>query len=263
MSGTLLSGRHIAITRPSNQAEALRLLVEAEGGEALLFPLIKIVPLEDYSQFDELIADIPQYDWAIFISTNAVQHGMPLLLRRGKLPSHLQFAAIGPVTAAELANFGVTNVLMPQDRFDSEALLSLPELQDMAGKRCMIVRGVGGHELIANTLTQRGAEVTFAECYQRFNPQKDAGQLQALWQNKALDAIVVTSSEAMRHLLALASDDLKGPQHASWLRNIAICVNHARIADEALRAGLFAHVADAPGDEAMLRCLIRALNHSI
>src|SRR5690606_18073827 len=149
----------------------------------------------------------------------------------GKLPSHLQFAAIGPVTAAELANFGVTNVLMPQDRFDSEALLSLPELQDMAGKRCMIVRGVGGRELIANTLTQRGAEVTFAECNQRFNRQNDAGQLQALWQNKALDAIVVTSSEAMRHLLALASDDLKGPQHASWLRNIAICVNHARIAD--------------------------------
>ncbi|MDX9951379.1 MAG: uroporphyrinogen-III synthase [Methylophilaceae bacterium] len=262
MSGHALSGRHVVITRPPGQADKLQALIAAEGGEAVLFPLIAIAPLQDYSRFDAVIAELPHYDWIFFISSNAVQYGMPLLRKRGALPPDLKFAAIGPVTAAELANFGVTGVLMPHDRFDSEALLALPEMQDMAGKRCMIVRGVGGRELLAQTLAQRGATVTFAECYQRLNPQTDAGFLQSLWQNRALDALVVTSSEAMRHLLALAAADLQKPPASSWLRNTALCVNHARIAEEAARSGLHAHVADAPGDAAMLQCLKRALNQS-
>ncbi|HEY8354245.1 MAG TPA: uroporphyrinogen-III synthase [Methylophilaceae bacterium] len=261
MTTLALAGRNIAITRPPDQAEKLQALIAAEGGETVLFPLIAIVPLQDYGRFEAVVDGLSSYDWIIFISTNAVQYGMPRLVARG-LPAGLRFAAIGPVTAAELANFGVTDVLIPHARFDSEALLALPEMQDMRGKRCLIVRGVGGRELLAKTLAERGAEVTFAECYQRFNPQNDAGLLQSLWQNRALDALVVTSSEAMRNLLALASDDLQGPTNSSWLRNTIICVNHARIAEEAAQAGLHAHVADAPGDVAMLQCLIRALNLS-
>jgi uroporphyrinogen-III synthase len=263
MSGLALSGCHVAVTRPPGQADRLQALVSAEGGKVVLFPLIAIAPLQDYTRFEAVIADLPQYDWIFFISSNAVQHGMPYLLKRGALPPHLEFAAIGPVTAAELEKFGVHQVLIPQERFDSETMLALPQMQDMAGKRCMIVRGVGGRELLAETLRQRGATVTFAECYQRLNPQNDTGFLQMLWQNKALDAIVVTSSEAMRHLLQLAADDLQKPRSSSWLRNTALCVNHARIADAAAQAGLHAHVADAPGDAAMLQCLKRALKHSL
>ena len=262
MSKPALSGRHVAITRPLGQAEKLQSLIAAEGGEAVLFPLIAIAPLQDYTAFDAVIAGLAQYDWLIFISSNAVQYGMPRLLKQGALPERLQFAAIGPVTAAELGQFGVQQVLTPIDRFDSEALLALPQMQAVAGKRCMIVRGVGGREVLAQTLVQRGATVTFAECYQRVNPQTDAGLLQTLWQNKALDALVVTSSEAMRHLLGLAADDLLKPLPESWLRNTRICVNHARIGEEAAHHGLNIHIAEAPGDTAMLQCLIRALNHS-
>jgi uroporphyrinogen-III synthase len=37
-------------------------------------------------------------------------------------------------------------------------------------------------------------------------------------------------------------------------------VNHARIAEEPIQFGLNVEVATAPGDEAMLACLINALN---
>jgi uroporphyrinogen-III synthase len=262
MSKSALFGRHVVITRPLGQAEKLQSLVKAEGGEAVLFPLIAIAPLRDYTAFDAAIAELAQYDWLIFISSNAVQYGMPRLLKQGALPKQLQFAAIGPVTAAELGRFGVQQVLTPIDRFDSEALLALPQMQAVAGKRCMIVRGVGGREVLAQTLTARGASVTFAECYQRVNPQSDARLLQTLWQNKELDALVVTSSEAMRHLLALAIDNLQNLSADSWLRNTRICVNHARIAEDVACHDLHVYVADAPGDAAMLQCLIRALNHS-
>jgi uroporphyrinogen-III synthase len=45
-----------------------------------------------------------------------------------------------------------------------------------------------------------------------------------------------------------------------WIRNVKICVNHARIAEEAEAAGLRAFVAEAPGDDAMLACLQQALS---
>ena len=119
----------------------------------------------------------------------------------------------------------------------------------MQGKKVIIVRGIGGREVLADTLKARGAQVTFAECYQRINPQTDCQYLTSLWAQKKLHGIVVTSSEAMRHLL-----DLAGKQ--PWLRQITLFVNHARIAEQALAMDLTVKVAQAPGDEAMLATLI-------
>ncbi|EUJ09269.1 uroporphyrinogen-III synthase [Methylophilaceae bacterium 11] len=249
MSEPTLAGIGIAITRPSDQAKKLTQLIETAGGHVTPFPLIEIAPLDNYSDFEHVIADISAYDWIIFISSNAVQNGMPRLLKQ-PLPSHLKFAAIGPVTAKELQTFGIQKVLIPENRFDSESLLSLPEMHDMQGKKVMIVRGIGGREVLADTLKSRGASVTFAECYQRINPQSNLDVLTQAWLNQQLHAIVVTSSEAMRHLLDLARD-------TTWLKHITICVNHARIAEQPLALGLQVRVAEAPGDKAMFELLIK------
>ncbi|WP_369384943.1 uroporphyrinogen-III synthase [Methylobacillus glycogenes] len=45
---TELHGRHIAITRPENQAKRLSELILAAGGTPVSFPLIAISALEDY-----------------------------------------------------------------------------------------------------------------------------------------------------------------------------------------------------------------------
>ena len=252
----LLDGFGIAITRPVDQAKTLSQLIGNNGGIPISFPLIDIVPLQDYSLFDRTISALEACDWAIFISSNAVQNGMPRVIAQfSQLPPQLKFAAIGPVTADELMQMGAPRVLIPRHRFDSESLLSLPEMHAMQGNRVMIFRGVGGREVLADTLKARGAQVTFAECYQRVNPQSDCVLLEQLWRNQQCHAIVITSSEAMRHLLQMThngSDD--------WIRNIKICVNHARIAEEAEAVGLHVAIANAPGDEAMLDCLQQALS---
>jgi len=243
-----LAGRAIVITRPAEQAQRLAELIATQGGQPILFPLLAIAPLDDYSTFDNTIAHLDSFDWAIFISSNAVQQGMPRV--RPPLPPKLRFAAIGSSTAAELAEFGVYQVLTPKQRFDSEHLLALPQMQEVADQRIVIFRGQGGRELLAEQLRERGAEVVFAECYRRVNPQTDAGDLPRLWQNNQLHAVVVTSSEALRNLIALAGN-------AEWLRSTLLCVNHPRIAELARSHGLRVAVAEEPGDEAMLQCLIR------
>lgn len=244
-----LSGRGIVITRPAEQAHALATLVRAHGGQPILFPLLAIAPLEDDTGFRQELDRATDCQWAIFISSNAVLHGMPRLLQRyPHLPPTLRFAAIGPSTAAELRKFGVADALTPEQRYDSESLLALPEMQAVQGQSIMIFRGVGGRELLAEQLQARGAEIRFVECYRRINPQPDAGDLPRLWQNRQLHAIVVTSSEALRNLIALADN-------AEWLRGTPLCVNHARIGELAQQHGLRAIVATEPGDQGLLNCL--------
>jgi uroporphyrinogen-III synthase len=253
MQSKPLTGIGVAITRPVDQAKKLAALITDAGGTPILFPLIEITPLADYSQFEAIVSDINNYDWAIFISSNAVQNGMPRLLKQG-MPHNLKFAAIGPVTANELEQFGVQAVLIPSSqaeqsnenkaRFDSESLLAMPQMHAMQGKKVMIFRGVGGREVLAETLKTRGGQVIFAECYQRVNPQTDSKILEQLWLDKKLHGVVVTSSEAMRHLLDLAGD-------ADWLHNVTLFVNHARIAELPLNLDLKVAITNAVGDEAM------------
>lgn len=252
MNAKPLLGHHIVITRPIGQAGKLSNLIKEAGGEVVSFPLIEIAPLDNYQAFEEGISRLHEYNWAIFISSNAVQNGMPFVSKR-KLPSSLKFAAIGPSTAAELSKFGIQNTLIPKDRFDSESLLATPEMQAVNNQKVMIFRGIGGREILADTLKSRGADVNFAECYQRINPQQDLSMITTLNQRGELNAIVITSSEAMRHLLAMANNQ-------EWLKNVKLCVNHARIAEEPIQLGLNVEVATAHGDEAMLACLINALN---
>jgi uroporphyrinogen-III synthase len=248
-SDHLLQNLHIAVTRPVEQARSLCTAIEAHGGVAIEFPLIAVSALDDYQQFEQQIKQLPNTDWAIFISSNAVDFAMPLVLKKyDPLPEQLKFAAIGQQTAQALSCYGVKDVLIPQNRYDSETLLALPEMQNVMGKTVTIFRGVGGRELMAETWKTRGAHVYFAESYHRINPQRSTGLLNSQWQQNKLDAVVVTSSEAMRYLLKMAENE-------TWLPHVTLCVNHERIAEQPKQLGLKVLVAEAPGDDAMLQCL--------
>lgn len=250
-----LLGRYIAVTRPHDQAKKLSALIEQAGGHVIPFPLITIAELEDYTLFQAQLGKLTDYDWAIFISTNAVQYAMPRLLRHwGRIPAELRFAAIGPATAAELKKFGIGDTLVPNDRFDSESLLALPEMHNVDSNNIMIFRGLGGREILGETLTNRGAHVEFAESYRRTNAQSDLHALDKYWKQNELDAIVVTSSEAMRHLFDLGAD-------YAWLSRVPLCVNHERVAELPRQKGMQVYVAGASGDEAMLDCVNRALSY--
>lgn len=246
-----LSGLNIVVTRPAHQAAHLASLITAAGGTPILFPVLAIADLPDLAPIHAVIDRLDEFDLAIFISPNAVAKAMNLIRARRALPRHLRIAAVGKGSARALKRLGVEKVIAPEGRFDSEALLALPELGPVQGQRVVIFRGEGGRELLAEELRRRGAVVEYAECYRRVRPDIDSGPLLHLWARGQLAAITVTSTESLHNLF-----DLVGRLGQQWLRDTPVFVPHERIAEAARSLGLARVFVTAPGDEGLVEGLI-------
>jgi uroporphyrinogen-III synthase len=243
---TPLAGLKIVITRPRDQAVQLAQRIEQAGGIPLLFPLLDIAAAQDTQTLYEQISRLAQFDLAIFISPNAVNYGIAAIRAVGNIPSKLKIATVGQGSAKALRELGIAKVIAPTERFDSEGLLALPELQNVSGWKVMIFRGDGGRELLGDTLKMRGATVEYATCYQRSKPQQNAGMLL----DAKPDAITVTSSEALGYLWQMLDDKARAA-----LRATPIFLPHARIAELAKQQGWQKVRLTESGDDGLLSAL--------
>lgn len=242
-----LAGKGIVVTRPAHQAQELALQIKRLGGRPILFPAIEIRDVEDLGPFMRLVDRLDQYDFAIFISPNAVERAMSLIGARRRLPARLKVAAIGGASVRALERHGVTGVIAPQGRYDSEGLLEQPAFAAVSFKRMLIFRGVGGREQLGDTLRERGATVDYAECYRRVTPDPDTAPLLRAWTRNELDAVTVTSSEGLRNLFEIIGE----PERALLLRT-PLFVPHPRIAEAAHAKGVERVIVTGPGDEGLL-----------
>lgn len=246
-----LAGRGVLVTRPAHQAAHLAELIQARGGRPVLFPVLEILDAADLQPLYTLIDRLDAFDMAIFISPNAVNKAMNLIKSRRELPARLKIAAIGRGSSKELKHFGVAEIIAPSARFDSENLLALPELQDVAGRRMVIFRGDGGREVLGDTLTARGASVEYAECYRRSRPEASAGNLLRQWSRNEINAVTVTSAEGLRNLY-----DMLGKLGRQWLKSTPLFVPHERILEVARELGLAHGVLTAAGDEGLVAGMV-------
>ena len=242
-----LQGLGVLVTRPIEQAQRLGEAIEAAHGRPLIFPCVEIAGPADPAAVKAQLKQAGSYDLLIFISVNAVNYAFPLL--PDSLPLSQQVAAVGAATAAQLEDYGLEPTLVPE-RFDSEGLLALPGLTDMAGKRVLILRGNGGRELLADSLRERGAQVDYAEVYQRLIPQRSAANLVAGW-DKWIDAVTVTSAEILDNLFTLL-----GEAGAAKLQQTPLIVVSERLAEHARQRGCRTlYLAADAGDPALLKAL--------
>lgn len=246
MTEKLLTGLKIVVTRPRTQAVQLVQSITTLGGNVMLFPLLEITPAVDQAALRKQASRIAQFDLAVFISPNAVQYGMAAIRAAGDLPAALKIATVGQGSAKALQVLGVTNIITPTERFDSEGLLALPELQSITGWRVLIFRGDGGRALLGDTLKARGATVEYVTCYRRSKPQLDM----AVLLDDAPDAATVTSSEALDYLWQMLDDKTK-----TILRDTPLFVSHQRIADLAHQQGWRQVHLTGAGDDGLLSAL--------
>jgi uroporphyrinogen-III synthase len=235
-----LAGRGIVVTRPRELAAPFARLLESRGARAIVFPAIEIQPLPPPAPLARLL----DYDIVAFVSPSAVRMA---LAARPPWPPRVA-AAIGTGTRRELERAGTTRVVAPATGADSEALLAMAEMQDVRGKRVLIVRGDDGRPMLGDGLAARGAQVEYAACYRRVRPQGDASALMKAWQRGEIHAVTITSAQACDNLI-----DMGG---AGLVAGTALFVSHQRIAHHARGRGAREVVVAGVGDDEMLERLV-------
>lgn len=244
MAETPLKSLNIVVTRPRDQAVGLSQSITKLGGNAILFPLLEIAPAADSSELNTLKQHLSTYDLLIFISPNAVKYGMDAL---GNIPNTVRVATVGQSSAQALRDLGIADVIAPTDRFDSESLLALPALQNVAGWKVAILRGNGGRELLGDTLKARGALVDYVTCYERSKPELNAYSVLKAGPH----ALNVTSSEALGNLWqGLTQTD------QARFASLPLFVPHARIAELARQQGWENVILTEAGDDGLLAALV-------
>lgn len=207
-----LDGLRVWVTRPAHQADALCAAIEAAGGHALRQPLLTIEDPADREAARRRLRAAETADDLIFTSRNAVTWAWRLV--PGFAPAG-RLAAVGRATATALAEAAGREVATPEDDFSSEGLLAMPDFAHPDGRSITVVTGEGGRDAIPRALAERGAAVAEAAVYRRRPARIGRARLEALLAEA--DAIVITSGEALSHLVAITPEALQPALRARQL----------------------------------------------
>ena len=179
----------ILLTRPKAQAADWIRHLLALGAQVQHIPTLVIQPLPLPDNAAEMLR---QADFGVFVSANAVLAAAELA---GDVALPLAWHCIGKATEKIAVEQGFT--VCPNDAIDSETLLQHEMMQNVTGKRCVIVRGEGGRTKLGDTLRSRGANVEYCELYRR----------DGAWQNAELLASYLASMAGLPHIIIASSAD--------------------------------------------------------
>lgn len=198
-----LSGPRVLVTRAPGQGSELAEALRALGAEPVLIPAIALAPPTSFEGLDDALARLPEFDWLLFTSANAVEafgsrqatlteadpHRVSQAVQpppgakgRGGRPVP-RIAAIGPATARALGLIGMAaDLLPPQAVAESLAAALLPHVCRSAGEPAhfLLVRAEDAREHLPQTLRAAGAEVTVAPAYRTIIPTSSVELIKAL-----------------------------------------------------------------------------------
>ena len=238
-----LAGRRIVVTRPRERAGALTAALEHLGATVVLVPLVETCALEDPSVLEEAVRRVDRYAWIVFTSATAVAAVRDRLPAGGALRG-ARVAAVGPATAAAVAELGTAPAFVP-DRFEAASIAE--GLGELAGLRVLLPQADAASPALADELRRRGALVDAVVAYRTRTLAPSSEELTEL--RRGADAVVLASGSAARGLAVAA-------QQAPALRAaLLVCIGPrtAEVACElGLRVGL---VADEASTEGIIQAL--------
>ncbi len=197
-----LKGLSVLITRPRPQALELAHQLEELGADPVLLPCIDIAEPLDWTDADRAAKDLHRYDWIVFTSVNGVE---AFLERLGPVLPIARIAAVGSSTEAALRRAGWPVDLVPE-KFVSDAIADL--LDEVVGRRILMVRGDRARMQLPEILESRGAQVDHAVVYRIVDthPQMLVEGLRRLASKGLPDAVTFTSPSAAQALFQAARE---------------------------------------------------------
>lgn len=181
-------------TRPDHRAKALSLFLRQHGVKVIELPLLALVEKPLTVAEWAVLQSIDRYQVVVLVSEAAVKYGLArlaALVKLTELSNKIVWVAVGDKTAnyfkqtwQQLTELPAPTVIFPGEKRaqNNEGLLNLPIIQALGkGDYLQVWRGIGGRELLVDTLTAKGVQVHLLNLYQRVLPSETT-QAFAVWQ---------------------------------------------------------------------------------
>jgi uroporphyrinogen III methyltransferase / synthase len=227
-----LHGRRVVVTRARAQASGLAATLRALGAEVVELPTIRIVPRLDSAEVRDAVHGIHSYALICLTSPNGARLLLQVLAEAGRdarALANATIAAIGPGTAAALAERGIIADVVPE-RSIAEALVEALEGFEVGGRPVLVARAAEARDLLPDALRERGAKVDVVALYETLAADPDPAAIEAA---QDADYVTFTSSSTVRNFVGGVGDRL--PPHARVISIGPVTTEAAR------QAGLEVH----------------------
>jgi uroporphyrinogen III methyltransferase/synthase len=207
-----LFSKRVLLLRPAHQLASLAHVLRRRGAQPVSFAAIEIAAPPDAGPIERAIDNLDQYALVAFTSDNGVRRFWQFLEASGRDARALgraHVAAIGPATAARLAQHGV-NADIVAPRFVAEDLAQsiidhMPACTP-GRKRVLLPRALLARETLPEMLRAAGIEVDVVPVYEtRFAEASRAAELQSAVAQS--DIIMFTSSSTAKSCCALLGSE--------------------------------------------------------
>jgi uroporphyrinogen-III synthase len=199
-----MSFTHVFISRPRKESEELASLLSPLGLHPVVQPAFNFFPQDIRTSQKEFFDEMNMAGkgtLVVFTSPRAVDHGLPQL--PDTIRFHSRIAAIGPATAAALANAGIRVNVTPVNGYTSEALIETLSREGspvVAGRPfAFVISAPGGRQTLFENLGTLGWRVRLVMAYRSEPTKLDKQELAKLREASGVLSIW-TSANAMNSL---------------------------------------------------------------
>lgn len=209
-----LSGKVVAILRPSHQSKETAELIQNQGGIPYVVPMVEITAPLDKNEINAFIDSINEgkINTLIFLSANSVR----ILFMEAQTLNQLNIlkeninkmkvVAIGAKTQKVLKDQGIVDVSIPEQHDTNGVIESLGE--DLTQSIIGIPRSSRADRELEKALTQKGAQVHQVTAYISKAPEDTSRAkrfLDDLGVGK-IDAVTFTSASTAKNLYSLTEE---------------------------------------------------------
>jgi uroporphyrinogen III methyltransferase/synthase len=167
-------------------------------------PAIRIVPPQDARPLRDAARRTGEFDWIIFTSVNGVDAFFTALAEDGldtRALAGRRIAAIGPATAARLAQHGIRADLQPEAFTGAEVARALASQGSLAGVRILLPRADIAPKELVEALTGSGAIARDVVAYRTVPDLSGRDAIRERLAQGEVDWLTFTSSSTVRNFL--------------------------------------------------------------
>jgi len=200
-----LHGKRIVVTRTREQASQLAGQLQELGAEVLEIPTIRIAPPTDLRELVESIGGIGEYDWLVFTSPNGVTTFFDYFFkayRDVRDLGNIRIAAVGPATAAKVAELHLLVDAMPAEYVASKVSTAIAAVETIENLRFLIVRAEVANQELPRRLEELGGIVDDIASYRTVPETDDVTGAAASLTADGADWVTFTSASTVENFHA-------------------------------------------------------------